>query len=166
MIPLLSRSHECPSAGWRSESGSRERQVTGGRWSYRLRRGSCIVVQSELVPRVLRQLSLSIPEGTGRPVRRSHRQVRPRKFRYAGSPMTEATTLPLSAHRDFLTSAGARLVLPDHSDLLRAFDKNETTRLAASLGARIPKTVLVTTAEQARDAAQSMPYPVVLKPAA
>ena len=81
-------------------------------------------------------------------------------------PMTEATTLPLSAHRDFLTSAGARLVLPDHSDLLRAFDKNETTRLAASLGARIPKTVLVTTAEQARDAAQSMPYPVVLKPAA
>ncbi|MFZ3188444.1 MAG: ATP-grasp domain-containing protein [Candidatus Sulfotelmatobacter sp.] len=81
-------------------------------------------------------------------------------------PMTEATTLPVSAHRDFLTSAGARLVLPDHGDLLRAFDKNETTRLAASLGVRIPKTVLVTSAEQARDAAQSIRYPVVLKPAA
>jgi hypothetical protein len=49
-------------------------------------------------------------------------------------PMTELTTLLLSAHRDFVISAGARLVLPDHSDLLRAFDKSETTRLAASLG--------------------------------
>jgi hypothetical protein len=48
--------------------------------------------------------------------------------------MTELTTLLLSAHRDFVISAGARLVLPDHSDLLRAFDKSETTRLAASLG--------------------------------
>ncbi|MGB9360221.1 MAG: acetate--CoA ligase family protein, partial [Candidatus Sulfotelmatobacter sp.] len=56
--------------------------------------------------------------------------------------------------------------MPDHGDLLRAFDKNETTRLAASLGVRIPKTVLVTSAEQARDAAQSIRYPVVLKPAA
>ena len=81
-------------------------------------------------------------------------------------PMTEATTLPLSAHRDFLISAGARLVLPDHSDLLRAFDKSETTRLAASLGVPVPKTVVVTSSEQARDAAQSMRYPVVLKPAA
>jgi len=78
--------------------------------------------------------------------------------------MTEATTLPLSAHRDFLFAAGARLVLPDHSDLLRAFDKNETTLLAASLGVAVPRTVVVTSPEQARDAAQSMRYPVVLKP--
>ncbi len=79
-------------------------------------------------------------------------------------PMTEATTLPLSAHRDFLTSAGARLVLPDHSDLLRAFDKKETTRLAASLGVAVPKTVVVTSLEQARDAAHCLRYPVILKP--
>ena len=46
-------------------------------------------------------------------------------------PMTELTTLPLSARRDFLSSAGARLILPDHADLLRAFNKDETTRLAA-----------------------------------
>jgi predicted ATP-grasp superfamily ATP-dependent carboligase len=72
----------------------------------------------------------------------------------------------LSAHREFLVSAGARLVLPDHTSLLRAFDKNATTRLAQSLGISIPKTVMVTTPEQARDAAQSMRYPVVLKPAA
>ena len=79
-------------------------------------------------------------------------------------PMTEATTLPLSAHRDLLVSSGARLLLSDHSDLLRAFDKNETTRLAASLGVAVPKTVVVTSPQQARDAALSMRYPIVLKP--
>ncbi len=81
-------------------------------------------------------------------------------------PMTEATTLPVSAHRDSLISAGARLVLPEHSDLLRAFNKNETTRLAESLGVATPKTIVVTTPEQARDAAHSVRYPVVLKPSA
>lgn len=81
-------------------------------------------------------------------------------------PMTEGTTLPLSAHRDFLISAGARFVLPDHRELLRAFDKNETTRLAASLGVAIPQTLVVTSPEQARDAAHSMRYPIVLKPVA
>ena len=79
-------------------------------------------------------------------------------------PMTEATTLPLSAHRDYLISAGARLIFPEHSDLLRAFNKNETTRLAESLGVEIPKTVVVTTPDQARNAADSLCYPVVLKP--
>jgi predicted ATP-grasp superfamily ATP-dependent carboligase len=79
-------------------------------------------------------------------------------------PMTEATTLSLSAHRDFLISEGARFVLPEHSDLLRAFDKKETTRVAASLGVAIPKTIVVTSPEQARDAAHSLRYPIVLKP--
>jgi predicted ATP-grasp superfamily ATP-dependent carboligase len=81
-------------------------------------------------------------------------------------PMTEATTLPVSSHRDSLISAGARLVLPDHSDLLRAFDKEETTRLAASLGITTPKTSTVTSVEQWRDLARSIQYPVVLKPRA
>jgi predicted ATP-grasp superfamily ATP-dependent carboligase len=81
-------------------------------------------------------------------------------------PMTEATTLPVSSHRDSLISAGARLVLPDHSDLLRAFDKEETTRLAASLGIATPKTSTVTNVEQGRDLARSIQYPVVLKPRA
>jgi predicted ATP-grasp superfamily ATP-dependent carboligase len=81
-------------------------------------------------------------------------------------PMTELTTLPLSARRDFLISAGARLILPDHADLLRAFNKDETTRLAASLGVAVPKTVLVANAEQAAQAAQELHFPVVLKPQA
>jgi len=80
--------------------------------------------------------------------------------------MTEATTLPVSAHRDLLIAAGARLVLPEHNDLLRAFDKDETTRLAASLGVAVPKTVLISSLAQARDTAQSLRYPVVLKPRA
>lgn len=79
-------------------------------------------------------------------------------------PMTEATTLPLSAHRESLIAAGAKLVFPDHADLLRAFDKQETTRLAASLGVAVPASTLVTTHEQAREAASSMRYPLVLKP--
>jgi predicted ATP-grasp superfamily ATP-dependent carboligase len=81
-------------------------------------------------------------------------------------PMTEATTLPVSAHRDSLISAGARLVLPEHNDLLRAFDKDETTRLAASLGVAVPRTLLISSLAQARDVSQSLRYPVVLKPRA
>jgi len=81
-------------------------------------------------------------------------------------PMTEATTLPVSSHRDSLISAGSRLVLPDHRDLLRAFDKEETTRLAASLGIKVPETTTIYSTEQARDLAHSVGYPVVLKPRA
>src|ERR1700692_709227 len=42
-------------------------------------------------------------------------------------PMTEATTLVLSAHRDRFAATGTRLVLPLHGDLLRAVDKSQTT---------------------------------------
>jgi predicted ATP-grasp superfamily ATP-dependent carboligase len=81
-------------------------------------------------------------------------------------PMTEATTLPLSANRDVLVTVGARLALPDHSIVLRAFDKDETTRLAASLGVAVPRTTVVTNAQQARDAFATLRFPVVLKPRA
>jgi predicted ATP-grasp superfamily ATP-dependent carboligase len=79
-------------------------------------------------------------------------------------PMSEATTLPISARRESLLAAGARLVLPDHADLLRAFDKDQTTRLAASFGIAVPATKLIAVPEQAAAAAQSARYPVVLKP--
>ena len=81
-------------------------------------------------------------------------------------PMTEATTLPISAHRDALFSVGTRLVLPGHADLLRAFDKGETTNLAASLGIAVPKTTLVGDRKQAEEVARVIEYPVVLKPRA
>jgi predicted ATP-grasp superfamily ATP-dependent carboligase len=78
--------------------------------------------------------------------------------------MTEATTLPLSANRDKLFAARARLVLPSHADLLRAFDKTETVVLAKSLGVNVPKTAVVSSLEQARQLRDSLRYPVVLKP--
>jgi len=79
-------------------------------------------------------------------------------------PMTEASTLPLSSCRDVLKSAGARLVLPDHQNLIRAFDKDETTRLAASLGIDVPRTILITSPAEAADFSRSISCPVVLKP--
>jgi predicted ATP-grasp superfamily ATP-dependent carboligase len=79
-------------------------------------------------------------------------------------PMTEATTLPISEQRSPLLAVGARLVLPSHQELLRACNKDETTRLACSLGIRVPATVVISTSEEAAEAATSLPYPVVLKP--
>jgi predicted ATP-grasp superfamily ATP-dependent carboligase len=80
--------------------------------------------------------------------------------------MTEATTLPLSALRESIFNAGGRMVLPAHSDLLRAFDKEQTTRLASSLGIRVPKTMQLRSAADAQHAATTVEYPVVLKPRA
>jgi predicted ATP-grasp superfamily ATP-dependent carboligase len=79
-------------------------------------------------------------------------------------PMTEATTLPVSAQRDALLSEGAGLVLPDHSDVLRAFNKNEMVQLATSIGIVVPKTVAVSNVADARRAGQVLKFPVVLKP--
>src|ERR1700694_717328 len=79
-------------------------------------------------------------------------------------PMTEATTLPLSAQRDVLFATGARMILPSHCDVLRAFDKQETTRLATSLGVVVPKTMMVTNTEEANRARDTLSFPVVLKP--
>src|SRR5436853_603604 len=79
-------------------------------------------------------------------------------------PMTERTTLPLSLHRNVIYATGARLVLPPHETVLRAFDKQETTRLAQSLGIAVPQTVVISGINEARSAAASLPYPVVLKP--
>jgi predicted ATP-grasp superfamily ATP-dependent carboligase len=79
--------------------------------------------------------------------------------------MTERTTLPLSAHRDLIFAVGARMVLPSHDTVLRAFDKRETTRLASQLGVVVPRTEYLNNYHEARDAAETLSYPVVLKAA-
>ena len=56
------------------------------------------------------------------------------------------------------------MVLPDHKDLLRAFDKSEVMRLAQKLGIAVPKSSLVANADEAGRLASSVQYPVVLKP--
>ncbi len=79
-------------------------------------------------------------------------------------PMTEATTLPISDHRDQLLCDGARLVLPDHSTVLRAFNKNEMVQLAASMGIPVPKTIAANDEDDIRRAGESLKFPLVLKP--
>jgi predicted ATP-grasp superfamily ATP-dependent carboligase len=79
-------------------------------------------------------------------------------------PMTEHTTLPLSAGRAALAAAEARVLLPPHETIIRAFDEEQTTGLAKSLGLVVPETVTVASAEAARLASETVPYPVVLKP--
>jgi predicted ATP-grasp superfamily ATP-dependent carboligase len=54
--------------------------------------------------------------------------------------------------------------MPEHTDLLRAVDKHETTRLAKSLGIAVPKTTEVNSLEELRNAGAAMRFPVVLKP--
>lgn len=79
-------------------------------------------------------------------------------------PMTEATTLLISSHRERFAAVGARFVLPNHDDLRRAVDKRQTTALAESLGIAIPKTDSVNSFEEARESCERMQFPVVLKP--
>jgi predicted ATP-grasp superfamily ATP-dependent carboligase len=79
-------------------------------------------------------------------------------------PMTEGTTLPLSANRDLIFEANGRIELPPHDTVLRAFDKQQTTRLAQSLGIAVPETTLVVDDFHACELAHSIRYPVVLKP--
>jgi predicted ATP-grasp superfamily ATP-dependent carboligase len=78
-------------------------------------------------------------------------------------PMTERTTLPLSFNRSRLTAVGASVVLPDHSTVLKAFDKAETTRIAASLGVRTPQSKVVSSLDEARQFAMETGFPVVVK---
>ena len=79
-------------------------------------------------------------------------------------PMTEASTLPLSASRERILAAGGKLVLPSHEDILRAFDKDETTRVAAQLGIAVPKTRLVQTGMDPSAVLKEISFPLVLKP--
>lgn len=79
-------------------------------------------------------------------------------------PLTERATLPLSEARAQITSVGGRMVLPSHDALLRAFDKQQTTELAQQLGIAVPQTFLINDAAEARELAEKLPFPLVLKP--
>jgi predicted ATP-grasp superfamily ATP-dependent carboligase len=79
-------------------------------------------------------------------------------------PLTEWTTLPLSARREEIFAVGGRLVLPPHDTVLRAFDKNTTVCVAQTQGVRVPRTALLIEGIHARQQAEVFPYPAVLKP--
>ena len=79
-------------------------------------------------------------------------------------PMSDATTLMVSENRDALLQDGAKLVIPAHSDVVRAADKSCTTKLAQSLGIAIPRSWVISSAVEAHEHSKSLAYPVVLKP--
>jgi len=79
-------------------------------------------------------------------------------------PMTEASTLVISAHRERLAEIGARFALPAHDDLLRAVDKSKTTELAESVGMAVPKTLTFKCAEARSVDLRGLRFPLVVKP--
>lgn len=79
-------------------------------------------------------------------------------------PMTEQTTLPISAHREVIEAAGGRLALPPHETISQAFDKQHTFRLASSLGVVVPKTLVISAESNPREIHDQLTFPVVLKP--
>jgi len=79
-------------------------------------------------------------------------------------PMTERTTLPLSSNRERVAAAGGRMVLPPHETLLRAFDKQQTTRLAESLGLSVPVTATISCDADVRERTRDLRFPVIVKP--
>jgi predicted ATP-grasp superfamily ATP-dependent carboligase len=79
-------------------------------------------------------------------------------------PMTERSTLPISLHRDALEAVGGRVALAPHETIVTAFDKAQTTRLAAQLGIATPATELLESRADAASFAARCAYPVVLKP--
>jgi predicted ATP-grasp superfamily ATP-dependent carboligase len=79
-------------------------------------------------------------------------------------PMTEQSTLPLSAARAELLDAGAAFVLPSHESVLRAFDKQQTTALARRLGVDVPATAAIANDAELEAAAARLRFPIVLKP--
>jgi predicted ATP-grasp superfamily ATP-dependent carboligase len=79
-------------------------------------------------------------------------------------PMTEATTLLISEHRERLSAAGARVVLPSHAQLTRAMDKSQTTALAKTLGIAVPSTCSASNTDQLREFSADLQFPLVLKP--
>jgi predicted ATP-grasp superfamily ATP-dependent carboligase len=81
-------------------------------------------------------------------------------------PMTERTTLPLSAMRTEIVSAGGRLVLPSHETIQRAFDKQRTTEMARRLGIDVPATATIASDADVRSVDAALRYPVVVKPRA
>lgn len=77
-------------------------------------------------------------------------------------PMTEVTTLLVTAHQHRLT---ARIPFPDATTVANAADKSHVIGLAQSLGIPVPGTVVATSAAQGIADAQSLPFPIVVKPA-
>jgi predicted ATP-grasp superfamily ATP-dependent carboligase/thymidylate kinase len=78
-------------------------------------------------------------------------------------PVTDETILPLVAARDRFAGV-CRLAVPEPRALGTSLDKMATVELAARLGIPLPRTELVSTADEALRAAPALGWPVVIKP--
>jgi predicted ATP-grasp superfamily ATP-dependent carboligase/thymidylate kinase len=78
-------------------------------------------------------------------------------------PTTDETILPLAAARERFEGV-SKLALPSAEALATSLDKMATAELAATLGIPLPRTKLVSTADEAVSAAAELGWPVVLKP--
>jgi predicted ATP-grasp superfamily ATP-dependent carboligase len=95
------------------------------------------------------------------------RKIAEQARRFPGTlvlPMTERTTLPLSTFREVIFAAGGKMVLPEHEIVLRAFDKQQTTKIAQNLAIETPQTFVIKDFNQATAASEQISYPAVLKP--
>ena len=79
-------------------------------------------------------------------------------------PMTEITTLLLTQHRHLLP-AEVSLPFPDAATVAAVADKSQVLQQAERIGVPIPRTLVVTSAQDARDKAAQIEYPAVFKPA-
>jgi predicted ATP-grasp superfamily ATP-dependent carboligase len=78
-------------------------------------------------------------------------------------PVTDAVILPLSEARAQCVGV-CQLAIPDPSALEIVTNKGKTIELAESLEVPTPRTCLVHTAQEAKEAGPSLGWPVVLKP--
>jgi predicted ATP-grasp superfamily ATP-dependent carboligase len=77
--------------------------------------------------------------------------------------VTDETILPLSAARERFSGVST-LAIPEPGALAASCDKLATHELAEELDVPIPRTELVSSVEEALEAAPSLGWPVVLKP--
>jgi len=78
-------------------------------------------------------------------------------------PLTEKTVMALSECRSLVESAGARIVMPCHGTMLKAYDKSYTTSMASRVGLASPRTCPVNDELSAETVAKGFPYPAALK---
>jgi predicted ATP-grasp superfamily ATP-dependent carboligase/thymidylate kinase len=78
-------------------------------------------------------------------------------------PVTDETLLPLASARERFAGV-CKLALPEPEALATSRDKMATLELASELGIPVPRTELVSTANEARRAGPALGWPLVLKP--
>jgi len=79
-------------------------------------------------------------------------------------PMTERTIMAILAGRAAVESRVALAPLPSREAIAVAFDKEETLRLARSLGIAVPRTVSLRSLDDLASVRDGLSYPVVIKP--